>query len=157
MLAKIQTLSLFLFLILSAMLHASDNNTTQHNIDQNLTFESTYWKLIDLNEHILSSEKMSRDAHIVFSKTDEGKGTFKGASGCNEMLGKYELNGNHMSIDAQHIAMTRMACPYMGIETKFVEILGRVRMWKINADYLTLMDEQEVPLALFRAVFIEKR
>jgi hypothetical protein len=45
----------------------------------------------------------------------------------------------------------------MGIETKFVEILGRVRMWKINADYLTLMDEQEVPLALFRAVFIEKR
>jgi len=157
MLAKIQTLSLFLFLILSPMLHANDNNTTQNNIEQNLTFESTYWKLVDLNEHILSPEKMSRDAHIVFSKMIEGKGTFKGASGCNDMLGKYEGNENNVSIDAKHIAMTRMACPYMEIETQFITVLGKVNAWKINADYLSLLDDKGLPIALFKAVKTQEK
>jgi len=155
MLAKIQTLSLFLFLILPIMLPADDNNITQNNTEQNLTFESTYWKLVDLNEHTLSPEKMSRDAHIVFSKLIEGKGTFKGASGCNDMLGKYEGNDNTISIDAKHIAMTKMACPYMEIETQFMRVLGKVNAWKINAEYLSLLDDKGLPIALFKAVKIE--
>lgn len=157
MLAKIETLSLFLLFIFFTMLHANDNNTTQNNIEQNLTFESTYWKLIDLNEHILSPGKMSRDAHIIFSKTSDGKGTFKGASGCNEMLGKYVLSENNIKIDAKHIAMTRMACPYMEIETKFIGVLAKVRVWKMNAEYLTLLDEQGLPVALFKALKKEEK
>ena len=152
MLAKIQALSLFIFLSLPFTLYANDNNTTQPNIEQNLTFTETYWKLVDLNEHILSPEKMSRDAHIVFSDIKEGKGTFKGASGCNDMLGKYEGNDNNISIDTKHIAMTRMACPYMEIETQFIAVLGKVATWKMNADYLSLLDDKGVPIALFQAL-----
>ena len=152
MLAKIQALSLFIFLLLPFTLYANDNNATQPNIEQNLTFTETYWKLVDLNEHMLSPEKMSRDAHIVFSHIKEGKGTFKGASGCNDMLGKYEGNENNISIDTKHIAMTRMACPYMEIETQFVVVLGKVSAWEINADYLSLLDDKGVPIALFKAL-----
>ena len=151
MLTKIQALSLFIFLSLPFTLYANDNNTTQSNIEQNLTFTETYWKLIDLHEHLLSAEKMSRDAHIVFSHMKEGKGTFKGASGCNDMLGKYEGNDNTITIDTKHIAMTRMACPYMEIETQFIAALGKATVWKMNANYLSLLDDKGVPIALFKA------
>ena len=152
MLAKMQALSLFIFLLIPFTLYANDNNTTQSNLEQNLTFTETYWKLIDLNEHILSPEKMSRDAHIVFSHIKEKKGTFKGASGCNDMLGKYEGKDNHISIDTKHIAMTRMACPYMEIETQFIAVLGNAATWKMNADYLSLLNDKGVPIALFKAL-----
>jgi len=155
--AKIQTLVLFLFFTFSLTLNANDNNTTQNNIDQNLTFTNTYWKLVDLNEHILSQEKMSRDAHIIFSNIVEGKGTFKGASGCNDMLGKYVGNENNISIDTKHIAMTRMACPYMEIETQFITVLGQVASWKINAEYLSLIDKEGLPIALFKALKYQKK
>ena len=152
MLSKIEVLSLFIFLLIPFTLYANDNNTTQSSIEQNLTFTKTYWKLVDLNEHTLSPEKMSRDAHIVFSDIKEGKGTFEGASGCNDMLGKYAGNDNNISIDTQHIAMTRMACPYMEIETQFIAVLGNASVWKLNADYLSLFDDKGVPIALLKAV-----
>ena len=152
MLSKIQAVLLSVFLSLPFTLYANDNNTTQSNIEQNLTFTQTYWKLIDLHEHLLSPEKMSRDAHIVFSDIKEGKGTFKGASGCNDMLGKYEGKDNNISIDIKHIAMTRMACPYMEIETQFIAVLGKASRWKMNADYLSLEDDKGMPIALFKAL-----
>lgn len=152
MLAKIQALLLSVFLSLPFALYANDNNTTQFNIEQNLTFTQTYWKLIDLHEHLLSPEKMSRDAHIVFSDIKEGKGTFKGASGCNDMLGKYEGNDNNITIDTKHIAMTRMACPDMEIETQFIAVLGKASAWKMNANYLSLLDDKGMPIALFKAL-----
>ncbi len=150
--AKIEALLLSVFVLLPFSLYANDNTTTPSNAEQNITFSKTYWKLIDLHEHLISSEKMSRDAHIVFSDMKEGKGTFKGASGCNDMLGKYEGKDNTITIDIKHIAMTRMACPYMEIETQFIEVLGKASTWKMNVNYLSLLDDKGMPIALFKAL-----
>jgi len=152
MLAKRQTLFLLFTFLMSLTLYANDNNTTGKLPYQNITFSTTYWKLIDLNEHTISPEKMSREAHIVFSVMVDGKGKFNGASGCNDMLGKYLGNDNNISIDTKHIAMTRMACPYMEIETQFINILGRASSWTINAGHLSLKDTNGLPIALFKAV-----
>jgi heat shock protein HslJ len=151
MLAKRQILPLFLTFIISFTLYANDNNTTRIPPDQNITFSKTYWKLIELNEDNISTAKMSREAHIVFSTTVEGAGRFKGASGCNEMLGKYSGNDNNISIDTQHIAMTRMACPQIEIETQFIQTLGRALFWEINMEYLELMDSNGSHIAKFIA------
>jgi len=151
MLAKRQTLSLLLTFILSLTLYANDNNTTDPTSEQNLTFSLTYWKLVTLNDKNISNEKMSREAHIIFSPTLEGKGKFKGASGCNDMLGKYLANDNNLTIDTKHIAMTRMACPQIEIETQFIQTLGSVLSWKISAEYLELMDLNGSSIARFEA------
>ena len=152
MLAKRQTLSLLLTFLLFIRLYANDNNTMEPSSEQNLTFSMTYWKLIDLNEHTISSEKMSREAHIIFSTLTEGKGKFNGASGCNDMIGKYVGNDNNISIDTQHIAMTRMACPDMEIETQFIKILGKTVSWSINAGHLSLKDSNGTSIALLKAI-----
>lgn len=151
MFAKMQTVSLFILFLIGVLLHAEDANTTMTHQDDNLTFTTTYWKLVDLHEHTISPEKMSREAHIIFSPTKEGKGKFKGASGCNDMLGKYMGNEHNISIDTKHIAMTRMACPYMEIETQLIDILGEVFSWRINAGYLSLKDSNGSSIALFIA------
>ena len=155
MLIKIHTLFLFLFLTFPLTNYANDNNSTKTNIDQNTTFVSTYWKLENLNESVTLPNKMSREAHIVFSPLVDGNGKFKGASGCNGMFGKYVGVQHNIRIDTAHIAMSRMACPDMEIEAHFIKTLGNARTWKIKAMTLELMDSMGTSIALFTA--LEKR
>lgn len=152
MLYKRQTLSLLLALLFSLTLYANDINSTQTPSDQNLSFSETYWKLVDMNEHLISPEPMKREAHIIFSLLDEGKGKFKGATGCNEMLGKYIGKENTLHIDTKHIAMTRMACRDMALETDFIRLLGKTASWKINAGHLSFKDSNGSVIMLLKAI-----
>ena len=155
MLTKIHTLFLFLFLTIQLTLYANDNNSTAISIDQNTTFISTYWKLENLKEGSILPDNMSREAHIVFSPIVDGKGKFKGASGCNGMFGKYVGAKHNITIDTAHIAMSRMACPDMKIEAHFIKTLGNTRTWKIDGGTLEFIDSTGTSIALFIAV--EKR
>lgn len=138
--------------LLSCTLYANDINSTQTSHEQNLTLSKTYWKLLDLNEHIISPEQMNREAHLVFSVLTEGKGKFKGATGCNEMLGKYMGDKHTLTIDTKHIAMTRMACPHTKLETDFLTLLGKTASWKINAGHLSFKDTNGSTIMLFKAI-----
>ncbi len=152
MLVKRQTLSLLLPFLFSLTLYANDTNTTDILSEQNLSFSTTYWKLVDINEHLISPDPMKREAHIVFSVLEEGQGKFKGATGCNEMLGKYSGKENTLNIDTKHIAMTRMACPDMALETDFIRLLGKTAFWKINAGYLSFKDSNGSVIMLLKAI-----
>jgi heat shock protein HslJ len=128
----------------------SDTNTTKNALEINHTFNTTYWKLIHLLNKDINASKLSREAHIIFSPLDNGKASFHGASGCNEMLGKYESIEYNITID-KHIAMTRMACPSMEIEIQFLKVLGKTIVWNIVGNYLELLDSNNSVLARFRA------
>ena len=128
----------------------SDTHTTENTLETNHTFNTTYWKLIHLLNTDINASKLSREAHIIFSPLDNGKASFHGASGCNEMLGKYESMEHNITID-KHIAMTRMACPSMEIEIQFLEVLGKTIVWNIVGNHLELLDSNNSVLARFRA------
>jgi heat shock protein HslJ len=128
----------------------SDTNTTKNALEINHTFNTTYCKLMHLLNKDINASKLSREAHIIFSPLDNGKASFHGASGCNEMLGKYESSEYNITID-KHIAMTRMACPDMEIEMQFLEVLGKTIVWKIVDNHLELLDSNNSVLARFEA------
>ena len=128
----------------------SNTHTTQNTLETNHTFNTTYWKLIQLLNKDINASKLSREAHIIFSPLDNGKASFHGASGCNEVLGKYESTEYNITID-KHIAMTRMACPSMEIEIQFLEVLGKTIVWSIVGNHLELLDSNNSVLARFRA------
>jgi len=130
----------------------SKNNVTLQMVDQNLSFSNTYWKLITLVDNDINTENMSREVHMIFSILLERKGKFKGASGCNAMLGTYEGSDNNLSIDQKHIAMTRMACPDIKIEAQFIQVLGLTTNWNIVENHLELMDNNQTVLMRFKAV-----
>lgn len=129
----------------------SDINTTQNNLETAYTFDTTYWKLIHILSKDINASTLSREAHIIFSPLNEGKASFHGASGCNEMLGKYESVDHNLTIDNKHIAMTRMACPDMEIEIQFLEVLGKTTVWEIVDNHLELLDSNRSILARFKA------
>jgi len=139
MLPKTHTYIVFLLLSVLSVSFATDTNTTTPNQSQP-TFYSTHWKLIHIGNVDINASQMKRAAHIIFSSVTKGEGTFKGASGCNEMLGTYKAVDRNLSIDTKHIAMTRMACPSMDIETKFLDALSHVKRWSIEENYLELSD-----------------
>ena len=152
MLDKMHTLFLFLSLTFLHTVYANENNATANHLAQKPTFTSTYWKLINLSEHDMLPDEMSREAHLIFFPITDGKGTFKGATGCNDMLGKYAGNENNISIDIKHMAMTRLACPDMQTETQFIKILGHTISWKIHETRLEFIDSNGTSIAMFEAL-----
>lgn len=152
MLAKVLTLFVFISLSYTLTLYANDHNNTIRIADKNTTFALTYWRLINLSNHMMSVEKMRREAHIVFDPVLEGKGRFKGALGCNDMLGKYIKIEDTITIDTKHMAMTRLACPDMETEIQFIDRLSKARSWKIKEQHLEFMDNNGSSIAMFEAV-----
>jgi heat shock protein HslJ len=115
------------------------------------SFYETHWRLVHLLSQEVNASGLSREAHIIFTPHQEKTGNFHGATGCNEMLGKYESTEENLSIDTKHIAMTRMACPDMQLEQTFLKTLGSVKQWKIENHTLFLRDANQSVIATFEA------
>ena len=157
MLSRLHKVILFFFLTVSIL--AQTPSTTVSSslpIDSNQSldteFTHTYWKLIILFSEEIDSSIMMREAHIIFQTLDNGKGKFKGAAGCNAMLGTYQSMDNNLTIDSKHIAMTRMACPEDHVETNFLKAMHGTVQWQIKGNYLVFLDSNSSLLAGFKAV-----
>ena len=72
-----------------------------------------------------------------------------GFAGCNRLGGEYRVAGPLLSFGK--VAMTRMACPSMQLETSFAAALERVAEWKVTGGHLELFDASGTPLLRFEA------
>jgi heat shock protein HslJ len=156
MLSKLHGAVLFFFLTVSilaqtpsAKISPSSPNDLNQSLDREFTH--TYWKLIALFSKEVDSSVMMREAHIIFQTLDNGKGKFKGAAGCNAMLGTYQSVEHNLTIDDKHIAMTRMACPEGDVETSFLKAMHGTVLWQIKDNYLVFLDSDSKALAEFKA------
>ncbi len=77
---------------------------------------------------------------------DDGK--VQGSAGCNRLTGAYTVAGAALKFGP--LAVTRMACPAMDLERRFLEALDATARWKIVAGALELSDAAGTPLATFR-------
>lgn len=156
MLSKLH--SAILFLILSVSIFAQSPSSISPSVHNDLNqshdteFTHTYWKLISLFSKEVDSSAMMREAHIVFQTLDNGKGKFKGAAGCNAMLGTYQSTEQNLTIDSKHIAMTRMACPDDDAEMEFLKAMHGTVQWQIKDNYLVFLDSNSSLLAGFKAI-----
>ena len=74
---------------------------------------------------------------------------FSGSGGCNTFMGTYELRAS--SITFGPAASTRMTCPAMDLETRYVAALGRVKTWRMAGTALELLDVKRQAIARFEA------
>ena len=157
MLSKLHKVILFFIFTISILAQTPStivSSTSLNDSNQLLDreFTHTYWKLIALFSEEVDSSVMMREAHIVFQTLNNGKGKFKGAAGCNAMLGTYQSMDNNLTIDSKHIAMTRMACPEDHVETNFLKAMHATVQWQIKDNYLVFLDSNSSLLAGFKAV-----
>ena len=120
------------------------------------TFSTTYWQLDTLFDEVIDAEKMHRETYLLFSPLENTEGNFNGkftgATGCNDILGKYKARNFKLSFDVEHIAMTRLACLEGSIESEFLEALKKTKAWKIDEGLLKLLDVNKTSIAVFKAI-----
>jgi heat shock protein HslJ len=116
---------------------------------QNTELLETRWELTELmGKTITSSNHSERPINIVLKKEGD---KVQGFSGCNTILGKYELKeGNRITFSA--MASTLMACPDLETETEFNKMLESVDNYSISGNVLSLSKAKMAPLARFEAV-----
>ena len=107
----------------------------------------TKWMLKTLEGQAVSLVPNQRAPFIQFELHGEGSIVF-GHAGCNNFRGKYEIDAGMLSFG--NLAGTRMACPEMGSEHRFYQVLKRVDRYSIDGSGLVLY-AAETELARFEA------
>jgi copper homeostasis protein (lipoprotein) len=109
--------------------------------------ENTYWKLTRLDDTAVTAAPQRREAHFIL---DPGSRRVRGSTGCNRLMGSYELSGDTLAF--AQMAGTMMACLQgMDTEKAFLEALGQVNKWKIAGQHLELFDAGGKLIARFEA------
>jgi heat shock protein HslJ len=107
-----------------------------------------YWKLVELNGQQVSSSDNIKEPHIIF-KLEENR--LVGSGGCNSFHGSFELKeGSRITLSK--ITATRMACPDMEIEDRFLKVLETVDNYNLTENTLILNRARMAPLARFELV-----
>jgi uncharacterized lipoprotein NlpE involved in copper resistance/heat shock protein HslJ len=108
----------------------------------------TRWKLVELWGKPVVASDGARVPFILLSSKDA---RFTGFGGCNAASGGYELKtGNRIRFT--DMASTLMACPDMGVEQEFFQVLGMADNFACDGHTLYLHKARMAPLAKFEAV-----
>ncbi|WP_181163679.1 META domain-containing protein [Pontibacter mangrovi] len=97
------------------------------------TILDAYWTLMSLEGQEVQRPQSTMTAFIRF---EEGKSRVHGYTGCNRFNGTYTYGDESLAIS--ELSTTRMACPDMEMENKFMAILRRVDRYEVSGDVLTL-------------------
>ena len=110
--------------------------------------EKTEWKLTWLSG---TKIELGTPQQVPYIQLDPESHRVSGSSGCNRLMGGYELAGDHLKFT--QMAMTRMACLHGGdTETAFSKALDQVREWMISKGKLLLLDADHHVVAKFTPV-----
>lgn len=125
--------------ILSFLIQGCSMNNNQVKTS-NKTLIHDIWFLKKINKK--SFDKKSKDITIEFNTT---KSMFYGNDSCNQIFGSIKkLSEDELILS--NIAGTLMACPDMSIANKYINILGKVKFYKIKNLHLYLLNEKKEEL-----------
>lgn len=112
---------------------------------------NTYWKLLTLDGQPAASPPGTREVHLILQLQQR----VAGFSGCNRLLGGYQVDGDRLSFT--QLAGTMMACESgaMDIERRFHAMLQKVARWRIEGEKLDLLDESGMTLSQFESRYMQ--
>ena len=102
------------------------------------------WELIDVNGEDLKPFNEDESIHFVIKDS-----LITGYNGCNRMNGTVELDD--ASISFGPMAVTRMMCPDMDVESKVMNIYKGKRLYLFSGDTLKFLTVDRNLIARFRA------
>jgi len=103
------------------------------------------WKLIELNGKPVPEGQSAKEPHIVL---DMYSNRFSGNTGCNNVMGSYQLQKGGKIYFSQAVA-TRMMCLNMTIEEQFLKLFDVVSKYSIKGNTLILKKANGVSVAKF--------
>ena len=106
----------------------------------------TKWKLVELNGKVVKSS----NGKDYFINLDSKSGKFAAYAGCNKISGIY-INKSTDKLMFSKIISTRMACSNSNVESEFIQSLGKVDNYMIDAKYLHFHQGKKITIARFEA------
>ncbi|MDE7069397.1 MAG: META domain-containing protein [Alistipes sp.] len=113
----------------------------KHAKSTNIPLAGTVWQLAQLDGRAFAAE--ADRFTVVF----DGKGNLSGEGACNRLMGSYEASASgDLKID--RMASTRMACPDMETEARFMQLLSEATHYRIDGQMLMLLRDGELRAVL---------
>ena len=115
------------------------------------TLENTRWKLLEVGGKPAVVHPHAPEASITLMVAEH---RVQGSSGCNNLMGGYELDGDRLKFG--QVAMTRKACigPLGDQEMAFTQAINQTARWEIQGETLQLLDDKGATLARFEALYL---
>lgn len=106
------------------------------------------WNIIEINGTAVVPAPGQPFPYIGFD-TETGK--VYGNSGCNRMMGSFDVNAKPGTIDLGTLASTRMACPDMTVENNVLSALGKVKKYKkLGSENIALCGSSNRPILVLQ-------
>lgn len=97
------------------------------------------WSLRELDGQPLDSAALLKSPTLMLASAGNQA---SGYAGCNRMAGSYTLGPG--TLEFGPLAMTRMACIDMDLETRFSAVIGAVRQYRVEGNQLVLLADSRV-------------
>ncbi len=133
-----------LFALLLPLAFACKTANPVQTATETETILDAYWMLLSIEGESPQAPNNTRTAYL---RLQESENDIKGFSGCNNFFGKYTLSGNSLSFS--NLGSTRMMCPDMEQESRFMNVLERVTAYSIADRILTLYEGNQA-IATFK-------
>ena len=102
------------------------------------------WNIIEINGSKVTSGESRTLPFIAF---DTATGRVSGSSGCNRMMGSFDVNAKPGSLELGAMGSTRMMCPDMTTERNVLSALAQVKGYKkAGKDKLYLCNASNRPV-----------
>ena len=124
---------------------AADSPAAEAPAASGVTLEGTEWRLVALGgEPVAAGDNRSAPG---FRLVADGR-KVQGNAGCNRMMGSYQHDGGSLKFGP--LASTKMACPAMETETRFLAALDAATRYELAGSNLTLF-AGDTPVARLEA------
>ena len=107
----------------------------------------TYWKLVTIGDEPIAALDGNKEAHFILVSEEN---SIRGFAGCNGFGGSYSIQDDNQ-ITFFQLFSTKMACPNLDTEHKFMKALEATQGFKIDKDELWLIDSNQNPVAKFES------
>ena len=113
----------------------------------NTTLDNTYWRLVELNGHLVAGHEDQREVHLILRLDGH---TAAGFAGCVAFSGEYHRDGSALRFERFRIPPT--VCQYIDEQRAFLVTLASVTHYQILGESLDLRDDTG-SIARLRAVY----
>lgn len=106
------------------------------------------WNIIEINGVVVVP---APDQEFPFIGFDTKNGKVYGNSGCNRMMGSFDVNSKPGTISLGALGSTRMACPDMTVEQNVLSALSQVKKYKkLGRDNMALCGPSNRPILVLQ-------
>jgi heat shock protein HslJ/uncharacterized lipoprotein NlpE involved in copper resistance len=128
----------------------SENYVLRRPVEGSILY-GIYWQLAELEQDAVEPDEQGRRMpHLIFKQQDYN---LTGSTGCNTLNGTFSSAENG-SLNIVATSTTRIACPEMLYESRFLQMLDDVSEFEVENDSLILRDESGKVRARFVADYL---